>query len=115
MIMAALTTVACSIDLFGDNRVMKLGAAHIHAGGNVVVVLIELYNWYTRYANGNGVIVPTGLLLSFLSVALLLVTGWMGWKLVYEHRVGISDEGGMGNDVTGLASDRGGVVRDMRR
>ena len=115
LIMAALAAVAGSIDLFGDNRVLKLGAAHIHAGGNVVVVLIELYNWYTRYANGNGVIVPTGLLLSFLSVALLLVTGWMGWKLVYEHRVGISDDGAVSPESVGVASDRGGVVRDIRR
>jgi uncharacterized membrane protein len=25
-------------------------------------------------------------------VLLLLVNGWLGWELVYRHRVGISDQ-----------------------
>ena len=73
------------------------------------MVLIELYNWYTRYNNGSGVILWTGLLLSLVSVALLLFTGWKGWEMVYRHRVGVSDEG------ADLASDRGSVAPPVRR
>jgi uncharacterized membrane protein len=56
------------------------------------VVLIELYNWYTRYRDGAEAIVPTGLLLSLIVVLMLLFTGWKGWEMVYRYRVGVSDQ-----------------------
>ena len=60
--------------------------------GNVLAVLISLYNWYGRYASGEAVVVPRGLTLSLIVVLILLFTGWKGWKLVYLHRVGVSDK-----------------------
>jgi uncharacterized membrane protein len=33
-------------------------------------------------------VVPTGLILSALTVAILIVTGWLGWSMVYRYRVG---------------------------
>jgi uncharacterized membrane protein len=51
-----------------------------------------LYNWYGRYASGEAAIVPRGLTLSLIVVLILLFTGWKGWKLVYLHRVGVSDK-----------------------
>ena len=59
-----------------------------HAGGNVLAVLIKLYNWYLRYTSGEAAILPTGLSLSIIVVCILLFTGWKGWKFVYLHRVG---------------------------
>ena len=60
-------------------------------GGNVVVVLIELYNWYSRYRHRGDAIIPTGLVLSLIVVLILLFTGWKGWEMVYRYRVGVSD------------------------
>jgi uncharacterized membrane protein len=57
----------------------------------VLAVLLSLYNWYARYASGEAVVVPRGLTLSLIVVLILLFTGWKGWKLVYLHRVGVSD------------------------
>jgi uncharacterized membrane protein len=57
----------------------------------VVVVLIELYNLYTRYAGGPPAVLPVGLVLSLIVVLILLFTGWKGWEMVYRHRVGVSD------------------------
>ena len=79
-----------------------------HAGGNVLAVLIELYNWYLRYRSGEAAIVPTGLLLSLIVVCILLFTGWKGWKLVYLHRVGVSEER------HGARSQRPWSARDKR-
>jgi uncharacterized membrane protein len=56
-------------------------------------VLIELYNWYARYTQGTGAVVPKGLVLSLIVVGILLFTGWQGWEMVYRHRVGVADEG----------------------
>ena len=54
LIMAALAAVVGVIDLFGDNRIRNLNDAWLHAGGNVVMVLIQLYNWYSRYSDGTS-------------------------------------------------------------
>jgi uncharacterized membrane protein len=71
--------------------ILALNDAWWHAGGNVLAVLIELYNWYLRYTSGEAAILPTGLSLSIIVVCILLFTGWKGWKLVYLHRVGVTD------------------------
>jgi uncharacterized membrane protein len=92
LVMAALAAVVGLIDFFGEARIRALNDAWWHAGGNVLAVLIELYNWYLRYRSGEAAIVPTGLLLSLIVVGILLFTGWKGWKLVYLHRVGVSGE-----------------------
>jgi uncharacterized membrane protein len=91
LIMAALAAVMGLIDVLSDVHIRNLSDAWLHAGGNVLVVLIELYNWYSRYQHGSAVIVPTGLILSLIVVLLLLVTGWKGWEMVYRHRVGVAD------------------------
>jgi len=88
LIMAAVAAVAGLIDVMGDNQIQSLSDAWLHAGGNVIAVLIQLYNWYMRYEGGS--VVPTGLILSLVVVLILLFTGWKGWEMVYRHRVGVS-------------------------
>jgi uncharacterized membrane protein len=92
LIMAALAAVMGVIDLFGDDRIRNLSDAWWHAGGNVIVVLIELYNWYSRYAHGTAAVIPTGLVLSLIVVLILLFTGWKGWEMVYREHVGVTDQ-----------------------
>jgi uncharacterized membrane protein len=92
LVMAALAALAGLTDVLGDARIRDLSDAWLHAGGNVVVVLIELYNWYMRYRDGAEAIVPTGLLLSLIVVLMLLFTGWKGWEMFYRYRVGDSDQ-----------------------
>ena len=92
LVMAALAAVAGLTDVLGDSRIRALNDAWLHAGGNVVAVLIELYNFYTRYAHGTAAVVPTGLVLSLLVVCILLFASWKGWEMVYRHRVGIADQ-----------------------
>jgi uncharacterized membrane protein len=92
LIMAALAAVAGVIDVFGDDQVRNLSDAWLHAGGNVVAVVIELYNWYSRYEHGTVAIVPTGVILSFVVVVILLFTGWKGWEMVYREHVGVADQ-----------------------
>ena len=91
LIMAALAAVAGLTDVLGDVKIRTLSTAWWHAGGNVLAVLIELYNWYTRYEHGSAAVLPTGLILSAVVVAILLFTGWKGWEMVYQYRVGVSE------------------------
>jgi uncharacterized membrane protein len=92
LIMAALAAVAGVIDLLGDVQIRNLYDAWLHAGGNVIVVLIALYNWYSRYEHGTAAVIPTGLVLSLIVVLILLFTGWKGWEMVYREHVGVADQ-----------------------
>ncbi len=91
LVMAALAATMGLIDVLGDVQIRNLSDAWLHAGGNVVVVLIELYNWYSRFEHGSAAIVPTGLILSLIATLILLFTGWKGGEMVYRHRIGVKD------------------------
>jgi uncharacterized membrane protein len=91
LVMAALAAVMGLIDVFGDQKIRQLSTVWWHAGANVFVVLIELYNLFARYQQGNSAIVPNGLLLSFVAVLLLLFSGWKGGDLVFRGHVGVAD------------------------
>jgi uncharacterized membrane protein len=91
LIMAALAAVVGLTDVLGDARIRNLSTAWLHAAANVIAVLIELYNWYSRYQQGSAAVLPTGLILSAIVVAILLFSGWKGWEMVYRYRVGVSE------------------------
>src|SRR5215213_3424873 len=93
LVMAALAAVAGLIDFLGDERIRDLSAAWHHMIGNVIAVLLSLWNWYRRYEGGDAAVIPTGLLISVIVVLILLYTGWRGWEMVYKHRVAVSDQG----------------------
>jgi uncharacterized membrane protein len=76
----------------GDQRIRALPAAWQHAIGNVIAVLISLFNFYWHYSRDARSVLPLGLLCSLIVVAIFLFTGWMGWEMVYRHRVAVYDE-----------------------
>ena len=92
IVMAGLAAIAGLMDVVGEPRIRALNAVWWHAGGNVLIVLIQLYNRFARYTQGTDAVVPSGLILSLVVVGILLFTGWKGWEMVYRHRVGVSDE-----------------------
>ncbi|PIK73709.1 hypothetical protein CS379_06895, partial [Methylobacterium frigidaeris] len=49
-----------------------------------------LVNAFVHSRDGWTSVVPTGLILSGLVVLILCVTGWLGWAMVYRHRVGVA-------------------------
>lgn len=93
LIMAALAAAAGLIDFFGDQRIRDLSPAWHHMIGNLIAVLLSLFNWWRRYAaaDAGAVVLPTGLVLSLIVVLILLYTGWRGWEMVYRHRVAVYD------------------------
>ena len=100
LVMAVLAALVGLTDVLGDQRIRALNDAWWHAGGMVIVVLIELYNWYARYEQGTAAVVPKGLVLSLIVVCILLFAGWKGWEMIYRHRVGVMDETATGQATT---------------
>jgi len=89
--MAAVAAVVGLIDVFGDQRIRALNDTWWHAGGNVAIVVIQLYSFYARYTEGPPATAPKGLILSLVAVCILLFTGWKDGELVYRYRVGVLD------------------------
>ena len=57
-----------------------------HMGINLTVVALYAVNVWMRTRGGDT---GTPLLLSVLAIALLLVSGWLGGKMVYVHGVAV--------------------------
>ena len=92
IILGLLAALAGLTDVLGEPRIRTLPPVWWHAGGNLIVVLIEAGNWYVRFASGSAGVLPTGIILSAIVVCLLLFTGWKGWEMVYRGRAGVADE-----------------------
>ena len=92
LVIAVLAAIMGLIDVLSDDQIRNLSDAWWHAAANIAAVLIEIYNWYSRYEQGSAMIIPTGFVLSLIVVLLLLFSGWKGWEMVYRHRVGIADK-----------------------
>jgi uncharacterized membrane protein len=91
LVIALFAVLAGLIDFFGDRRVRDLRAVWIHAIGNAVALSLAIANAFVHSRDGYTSVVPAGLILSALTVLILLVTGWMGWEMVYRHGVGVRE------------------------
>jgi uncharacterized membrane protein len=89
---ALAAAIAGVVDFMGDTRIRALNDAWQHALGNVIAVLIALFNWYWRYQYGVDAVLPLGLILSLVIAAILGFTAWKGGDLVYKHRVAVEDD-----------------------
>lgn len=84
--LAALTGF---IDYLGDRRVRAIRTSTAHMLINLTVYALELFNIFVHSRDAYTSVVPTGLTLSAISCALLLISGWLGGALVYKHGVGV--------------------------
>jgi uncharacterized membrane protein len=91
LVMAFFAVIAGLIDFIGSRAVRALKPAWPHVLGNVVVVALSVINAFIHSRDGYTAVVPTGLTLSGLVVLIMLFTGWMGWSMVYRHRVGVAN------------------------
>src|SRR5262245_14798682 len=91
LLAAAAAAVAGLIDFLGDGRIRNISDAWHHAIGNVLLVLVQLFNFYWRYRYGAAGVLPVGIALSLIAVAIMGYTGWKGGELVFRHRVAVYD------------------------
>jgi uncharacterized membrane protein len=89
VVMGGLAAIAGFVDFLSNRRIRALAPAWLHMIGNVVVLVLALFNSFVHSRDAWTSVVPTGLILSALTVIVLLFTGWMGGSMVYRHRVGV--------------------------
>lgn len=88
---ALLAAVAGMIDFLGDVRITTLRTAWLHAGGNIITVLLQMYSFFIRYNEGAEAVLYRGLGISLFAFVLLMFTGWYGGNMVYRYGVGVAD------------------------
>ena len=67
-----------AIDFARSAEMRGSAAARIHAVGNVVVMLLAFWNVLVHSRDAWTSVVPTGIILSAVTVALMLFTGFLG-------------------------------------
>ena len=89
LIMGGLAAIAGLIDFLGNRMIRAQWPAWPHMLGNVLVLVLAFFNNMVHTRDAWTSVMPTGLILSILTVLILPVTGWLGWSMVYRHRVGV--------------------------
>jgi uncharacterized membrane protein len=89
LLFAVFAATAGLIDFFTEPRIRELRAAWLHGIGNIAVLVLSVFNALIHTRDAYTSVVPSGLILSALVVAILLCTGWNGWTMVYRHGVGV--------------------------
>jgi uncharacterized membrane protein len=90
LIMGVMAAVAGLIDFLGNRLVLTQTPAWAHMLGNVVVLVLSLFNALIHSRDAWTSVVPTGLILSAVVVLILPITGWLGWTLVERQRIGVA-------------------------
>jgi uncharacterized membrane protein len=89
-IFGVLAAIAGLIDFLGNRLIRQRAPAWPHLIGNLVVLVLAFFNNMIHTRDAWTSVMPAGLILSIVTVLILPVTGWLGWELVYRHRVGVS-------------------------
>ena len=76
------------IDLLSLPAGYTRGVAIKHMSINLLVVVIYIVNAYMRHGNPQSLKVP--MTMSLVTVLLLLASGWLGGKMVFEAGVGVN-------------------------
>ena len=92
LVTAGLAALAGLTDFLGSRAIRAIGVVWWHMIGNVLAVVLELVNFLMRIGYPEATPGDAAVGLSGLVVLLLLFNGWMGWELVYRHRVGIAEQ-----------------------
>ena len=90
LIMGVLAGIAGLIDFLGNRLIRSQSPAWPHMIGNLIVLVLAFFNNLIHTRDAWTSVVPTGLILSLATVLILPITGWLGWSLVYRHRVGVA-------------------------
>ncbi len=89
VITGALAAIAGLIDFLGNRLIRRQAQAWPHMIGNLAVLIIAFFNALVHTRDAWTSVYPTGLILSAITVVILLITGWLGWELVYRRGVGV--------------------------
>lgn len=90
LVMAGVAAVAGLTDFLTIPRA-RGPTGWIYLFGNAAALAIALVSLTFRIGSPADAVLPSGLILSIVTVGILLVTGWMGGELAYRFKIGMID------------------------
>jgi uncharacterized membrane protein len=84
-----LAAIAGLIDFLGNRLIRQQAPAWPHLIGNLVVLVLAFLNNLIHTRDAYTSVVPTGLILSIVTVLVLPVTAWLGREMVYRTSAGV--------------------------
>lgn len=84
LVMGGLATLFGMIDFFGTRQPKPIGG-WFHMGGNLLLLFLALVNSFVHARDGWTSVVPTGLVLSAVTVFIMVLTGFLGHRMVYSR------------------------------
>ncbi|WP_091340136.1 DUF2231 domain-containing protein [Alkalimonas amylolytica] len=85
-----IASVAGLMDMLLVSQIRRLITGWCHAMLAVMLLSLATLNWLLRLPDAGAAILPQGLYLSLLSGVLIVATGYLGGRLVYEYAVGVN-------------------------
>ena len=82
-----LAVVVGAAALLRDPVERRLPGAWVHTAGNIVVMLLALWNVLVHSRDAWTSVVPTGLVLSAVTLAAMVATGWLGGVMLRRERL----------------------------
>src|SRR6185437_1463003 len=92
LVMGALAALFGLTDFLTIERARAGSTGWIHFLGHLVAVILALVSLLLRIGDPAAAVLPGGLVLSFVIVGILLITGWMGGELAYRYKIGVIEE-----------------------
>jgi uncharacterized membrane protein len=89
IIFGVLAAIAGLIDFLGNRLIRQQRPAWPHLIGNLAVLVLAFFNNLVHSRDAWTSVVPTGLILSILTVLVLPVTMWLGREMVFRYGVGV--------------------------
>jgi uncharacterized membrane protein len=90
IIFGVLAAIAGLIDFLGNRLIRQQRPAWPHLIGNLAVLVLAFFNNLVHSRDAWTSVVPTGLILSILTVLILPVTVWFGREMVFRYGVGVA-------------------------
>jgi len=89
LVSGALAAIFGAIDMFARRRLRSHSTAVLHGIGNVVALILALFNSFVHAGDGWTAVVPMGLILSALTVLTMIFTVWLGRTMVFRQAIGV--------------------------
>lgn len=84
--------IAGTVEVLVVRGIRRRAAAWSHFVTAVMLLSVGFANWVLRLDDAQAAVLPWGLYLSVLGAMLVGLAGWLGGKLVFEHRIGIATD-----------------------
>ena len=91
LVFSGFATLVSLIRFVGDRTFRTRTAVWLHLFGDLLILVLALWNAFVHSRDAWTSVVPTGLALSAMVAVIALFTGWLGLALIYLQSAGVSE------------------------